>query len=98
MSSMVQVMEKNQVYDASDVAEGYALAYEQVADLAAMVDAIKNKHEKTTEYLKQVYSVPETVFKEFNRLFHITDGLINESLEFSKAQENKYQKEYSNDN
>lgn len=45
---MVQGFGKNQVYDASDVAEDCALAYEQVADLAAMVDAIKNKYEKTT--------------------------------------------------
>lgn len=48
VNSMVQGFEKNQVYDASDVAEDCALAYEQVADLAAMVDAIKNKYEKTT--------------------------------------------------
>ncbi len=33
-------------YDASDVSEGYALAYEQLADLSVMIDAIRNNHEK----------------------------------------------------
>ncbi|MHA3098399.1 hypothetical protein [Acinetobacter brisouii] len=94
MNSMVQITSKNQAYDASDVAEGYALAYEQVADVAAMLDAIHNKHDKIVEYVQSVYNVPESVFKELKRLFHITDGLIQESMEFSKTQEDQYQQEY----
>ncbi|MBE4724571.1 hypothetical protein IHV21_20450 [Acinetobacter baumannii] len=81
-------------YDASDVSEGYALAYEQVADLAVMLDSIRSKYEKTAEYLQQVYSVPESVFKDLKRLLSITDSIIDENLEFSKAQEDKFQKEY----
>ncbi|ENX01668.1 hypothetical protein F900_01428 [Acinetobacter modestus] len=77
-------------YDENDVAEGFALAYEQVADIAAMLDAIQNKHERTMEYLNKVYNVPESVFKELTRLFHITNSMIEDSLEFSKSQEDTY--------
>ena len=77
-------------YDENDVAEGFALAYEQVADIAAMLDAIQNKHERTMEYLNKVYNVPESVFKELTRLFQITDSMIKDSLEFSKSQEDSY--------
>ncbi|QHH95410.1 hypothetical protein FPL18_17015 [Acinetobacter gyllenbergii] len=93
MNSMVQIGRKNQVYEASDVADGYALAYEQVADVAAMLDAIQNKHERMIEHLTQIYGVPESVFKELTRLFHITESMIQDSLEFSKAQEDHYQKD-----
>ncbi|MEN4981563.1 hypothetical protein [Acinetobacter modestus] len=77
-------------YDASDVADGYALAYEQVADIAAMLDAIQNKQERTIEYLCKVYNVPESVFKELTRLFQITNSMVQDSLEFSKEQEDSY--------
>ncbi|KKW79069.1 MULTISPECIES: hypothetical protein [Acinetobacter] len=77
-------------YDENDVAEGFALAYEQVADIAAMLDAIQNKHERTMEYLNKVYNVPESVFKELTRLFQITNSMIEDSLEFSKSQEDTY--------
>lgn len=87
---MTQLVAQNQVYDASDVAEGFALAYEQVADIAAMLDAIQNKQERTIEYLSKVYNVPESVFKELTRLFQITNSMIQDSLEFSKSQEDAY--------
>lgn len=90
MNSMVQIASKNQVYDASDVAEGFALAYEQVADIAALLDAIQSKQERTIEYLGKVYNVPESVFKELIRLFQITNSMIQDSLEFSKSQEDAY--------
>lgn len=90
MNSMTQLVAQNQVYDASDVAEGFALAYEQVADIAAMLDAIQNKQERTIEYLAKVYNVPESVFKEITRLFQITNSMIEDSLEFSKSQEDTY--------
>lgn len=90
MNSMVQIASKNQVYDASDVAEGFALAYEQVADIAALLDAIQSKQERTIEYLSKVYNVPESVFKELIRLFQITNSMIQDSLEFSKSQEDAY--------
>jgi len=90
MNSMIQIGSKNQAYDANDVAEGFALAYEQVADIAAMLDAIQNKHERTMEYLNKVYNVPESVFKELTRLFQITNSMIEDSLEFSKSQEDTY--------
>lgn len=90
MNSMTQLVAQNQVYDASDVAEGFALAYEQVADIAAMLDAIQNKQERTIEYLSKVYNVPESVFKELTRLFQITNSMIQDSLEFSKSQEDAY--------
>lgn len=90
MNSMVQIASKNQVYDASDVAEGFALAYEQVADIAALLDAIQSKQERTIEYLSKVYNVPESVFKELTRLFQITNSMIQDSLEFSKSQEDAY--------
>lgn len=77
-------------YDENDVAEGFALAYEQVADIGAMLDAIQNKHERTMEYLNKVYNVPESVFKELTRLFQITNSMIEDSLEFSKSQEDTY--------
>lgn len=93
MNSMVQIGSKNQAYDASDVADGYALAYEQVADIAAMLDAIQHKQERTIEYVAKVYNVPESVFKELTRLFQITEGMIQDSLEFSKKQEDHYQAE-----
>lgn len=93
---MTQLVAQNQVYDASDVAEGFALAYEQVADIAAMLDAIQNKQERTIEYLSKVYNVPESVFKELTRLFQITNSMIEDSLEFSKSQENHYQTEVDN--
>lgn len=93
---MVQIGSKNQVYDANDVAEGFALAYEQVADIAAMLDAIQNKQERTIEYLAKVYNVPESVFKELTRLFQITNSMIEDSLEFSKSQEDHYQAEVGN--
>ena len=96
MNSMTQLVAQNQVYDASDVAEGFALAYEQVADIAAMLDAIQNKQERTIEYLSKVYNVPESVFKELTRLFQITNSMIEDSLEFSKSQENHYQTEVDN--
>ncbi|ENV37477.1 hypothetical protein F959_01600 [Acinetobacter venetianus RAG-1 = CIP 110063] len=83
-------------YDENDVAEGFALAYEQVADIAAMLDAIQNKHERTIEYLSKVYNVPESVFKELTRLFQITNSMIEDSLEFSKSQENHYHAEVDN--
>ena len=80
----------NQSYDASDVADGYALAYEQVADLAAMIGAVRHLCDKNIEYVGKVYDVPESVFQELKRIFNIMDGLIQESLEFSKAQEDSY--------
>lgn len=93
---MTQLVAENQAYDANDVAEGFALAYEQVADIAAMLDAIQNKQERTIEYLAKVYNVPESVFKELTRLFQITNSMIEDSLEFSKSQENHYQTEVDN--
>ncbi|ENU91584.1 hypothetical protein F971_02676 [Acinetobacter vivianii] len=90
MNSMVQIGSKNQVYDASDVAEGFTLAYEQVADIAAMLDAIQHKQERTIEYLAKVYNVPEFVFKELTRLFQITESMIQDSMTFSKEQEDSY--------
>ncbi|WP_159725630.1 hypothetical protein [Acinetobacter proteolyticus] len=90
MNSMIQIGCKNQVYDASDVAEGFALAYEQVADIAAMLDAIQHKQERTIEYLAKVYNVPESVFKELTRLFQITESMIQDSMTFSKEQEDSY--------
>ncbi len=77
-------------YDASDVAEGFALAYEQVADIAAMLDAIQHKQERTIEYVAKVYNVPESVFKELTRLFQITESMIQDSMTFSKEQEDSY--------
>lgn len=72
------------------------MAYEQVADIAAMLDAIQNKQERTIEYLAKVYNVPESVFKELTRLFQITNSMIEDSLEFSKSQEDHYQAEVGN--
>ncbi|WP_047429185.1 hypothetical protein [Acinetobacter sp. neg1] len=80
----------NQLYDASDIADGYALAYEQVADLAVMIGAVRNLCEKKIQYINKVYDVPESVFLELKRIFNIIDGLIQEFLEFSKAQEDSY--------
>ncbi|ENU24153.1 hypothetical protein F993_01469 [Acinetobacter proteolyticus] len=90
MNSMTQLVAENQVYDATDVAEGFALAYEQVADIAAMLDAIQHKQERTIEYLAKVYNVPESVFKELTRLFQITESMIQDSMTFSKEQEDSY--------
>ncbi|MCH7340295.1 hypothetical protein [Acinetobacter higginsii] len=90
MNSMTQLVAENQVYDASDVAEGFALAYEQVADIAAMLDAIHHKQERTIEYLTKVYNVPESVFRELTRLFQITESMIQDSMTFSKEQEDSY--------
>ncbi|NNP69909.1 hypothetical protein [Acinetobacter sp. Ac_5812] len=90
MNSMTQLVAQNQVYDAGDVAEGFALAYEQVADIAAMLDAIQYKQERTIEYLAKVYNVPESVFKEMIRLFRITESMIQDSMTFSKEQEDSY--------
>ena len=90
MNSMVQIGSKNQVYDASDVADGYALAYEQVADVAAMLGAIHNKQERIIEHVGKVYNVPESVFKELTRLFQITESMIQDSMTFSKEQEDSY--------
>lgn len=87
---MTQLVAQNQVYDASDVAEGFALAYEQVADIAAMLDAIQHKQERTIEYLAKVYNVPDSVFKELTRLFQITESMIQDSMTFSKEQEDSY--------
>lgn len=87
---MTQLVAENQVYEASDVAEGFALAYEQVADIAAMLDAIQHKQERTIEYLAKVYNVPESVFKELTRLFQITESMIQDSMTFSKEQEDSY--------
>ncbi|WP_288397369.1 hypothetical protein [uncultured Acinetobacter sp.] len=81
-------------YDASDVSEGYALAYEQVADLSVMIDAMRNNHEKTADYVKKVYNVPDTVFSDMKRLFAVVKGLVSDNSEFSKSQEDAYQKEY----
>lgn len=93
MNSMIQIGIKNQAYDASDVAEGFALAYEQVSDIAAMLDAIQHKQERTIEYVGKVYNVPESVFKELIRLFRITESMIQDSMTFSKEQEDHYQAE-----
>ncbi|USA55542.1 hypothetical protein NDN13_05235 [Acinetobacter sp. C32I] len=93
MNSMIQIGIKNQAYDASDVAEGFALAYEQVSDIAAMLDAIQHKQERVIEYVGKVYNVPESVFKELTRLFQITEGMIQDSLEFSKKQEMEFQQQ-----
>lgn len=75
----------DKTFDASDVADGYALAYEQVADLAAMIGAVRHLCDKNIEYVSKVYDVPDSVFQELKRIFNIMDGLIQESLEFSKA-------------
>ncbi|PKF33404.1 hypothetical protein [Acinetobacter proteolyticus] len=93
MNSMIQIGSKNQAYDASDVAEGFALAYAQVSDIAAMLDAIQHKQERTIEYVGKVYNVPESVFKELIRLFRITESMIQDSMTFSKEQEGHYQAE-----
>jgi len=42
------------------------------------------------EYLNKVYNVPESVFKELTRLFQITNSMIEDSLDFSKSQEDTY--------
>ncbi len=75
----------DKTFDTSDVADGYALAYEQVADLAAMIGAVRHLCEKNIEYVGKVYDVPDSVFQELKRVFNITEGLIQESLEFSRA-------------
>lgn len=82
------------IYDANDVSEGYVLAYEQVSDLAVMLDAISSKYNTTAEYIQKVYNVPESVFKDFKRLIGITNTLLDESIEFSKTQKEQYQAEY----
>lgn len=80
----------DKTFDASDVADGYALAYEQVADLAAMIGAVRHLCDKNIEYVSKVYDVPDSVFQELKRIFNITEGLIQDSLEFSKAREDSY--------
>jgi hypothetical protein len=87
----MKIKSLTKLYEACDVADGYALAYEQVADLAAMISAIRHLCEKNIQYIHKVYDVPESVFQELKRIFNIIDGLIQESLEFSKAQEYSYQ-------
>ena len=62
MGSIIQSTTQNQAYDASDVAQGFALAYEQVSDLAAMMAAVQCEHEKMIEYLQKIYAIPEISF------------------------------------
>lgn len=51
-------------------------SYEQVVDIAAMLDTIQYKQEPTIEYVGKVYNVPESIFKELTRLFQITESMI----------------------
>ena len=55
-----------------------------------MLDAIQYKQERTIEYVAKVYNVPESVFKELTRLFQITESMIQDSMAFSKEQEDSY--------
>lgn len=81
---------QNQLYDAEDVAEGFALAYEQVSDLAAMLTAIKGEYENIAQYLQSVHNIPGSVSADLKRLIRIADDLTDQSLEFSREQENLY--------
>ncbi len=40
--------------------------------------------------MAKVYNVPESVFKELTRLFQITESMIQDSMTFSKEQEDSY--------
>ncbi|USA45204.1 hypothetical protein NDN11_10740 [Acinetobacter sp. C26M] len=51
----------DKTFDASDVADGYALAYKQVADLAAMIGAVWHICDKNIEYVGKVYDLPDSV-------------------------------------
>lgn len=92
MNHILPITTQKQVDDALtlNVAEGFALAYEQVSDLAAMLNAVQSEHEKMIEYLQKVYAIPESVFRDSKRLIRITGELIDQSLEFSQGQENQY--------
>lgn len=90
VSSILHNTSQNQVYDAGDVAEGFAHAHDQMLDLAAMLTAIGSEHEKNIEYLQKVHSIPAHRFRDLKRLIRITSVMIDRSIEFNQDQENHY--------
>lgn len=81
-------------YNAGDMLEAYALAYEQMADTSAMLGAITNEFKRTKEYLNNVYDIPETCFSDLKRLIAISNTMIQESAELNQNLEQQYQAEY----
>mgnify|MGYP000900379215 CR=1 FL=1 len=88
--SIIQDLSKNQVYDAGDVAKGYACAHAELLDFAAMLTAIDNENENLIELLQKVHSIPAHIFRDLRRIIGSTGRLLDQSLEFIENQENEY--------
>lgn len=56
-----------------DFADVYALACEQVTDIAGMIGVIHNLCNKNFEYVGYVYEVADSVFQLMKRVFVIMD-------------------------
>ena len=89
-ASIIQDLSKNQVYDAGDVAKGYACAHAELLDFAAMLTAIDNENENLIELLQKVHFIPAHIFRDLRRLIEITGTMLDRSLEFIEDQENEY--------
>lgn len=88
--SIIQDLSKNQVYDAGDVAKGYACAHAELRVFSAMLKTIDNEHNNLIDFFQRVYDIPTDMFEDLKLIIGSTGKLLDQSLEFIENQENEY--------
>ena len=84
----------SKTYNTGDMLEAYTLAYEQMADTSAMLNAVSNEFKNLKNYLGKAYNIPDSYFNDLKRIIAITNTMIQESAELSQNLEQQYQAEY----
>ena len=80
--------------NAGDMLEAYTLAYEQMADTSAMLNAVSNEFKNLKNYLGKAYNIPDSCFNDLKRIIAITNTMIQESAELNQNLEQQYHAEY----
>ena len=84
----------SKTYNAGDMLEAYTLAYEQMADTSILLNAVSKGFKNLTNYLGQVYDIPDSCFNDLMRIIAITNTMIQESAELNQNLEQQYHAEY----
>ena len=84
----------SKTYNAGDMLEAYTLAYEQMADTSAMLNAVSNEFKNLKNYLGKAYNIPDSCFNDLKRIIAITNTMIQESAELNQNLEQQYHAEY----
>ena len=84
----------SKTYNTGDMLEAYTLAYEQMADTSAMLNAVSNEFKNLKNYLGKAYNIPDSCFNDLKRIIAITNTMIQESAELNHNLEQQYHAEY----